>query len=1042
VEDPSCPEPIERLLHHRAWLSGLARGLVREPGAAEDLAQETWLAALERRPSGALRPWLATVVRRILCLRRRGEARRRERERCAARGEELPATDELVERIDTEERLAREVCALREPFRTTLLLRYYEGLAAAEIARAAGIPEGTVRWRTARGLDELRVRLARAFGGKGMLATALVRLAGSPPALGAAATVAAGAGLPGAWTAAGIVVAGLLSAVLIVAPEGADSRAGEADVALDSLLPGNGPGLVVAAGARAEPGLAPASSRKSLAAGSDRSRESLRARIRVLEWDGRANAERLVVLLPRVGEELATRRTDAGGWLDLPAEEGRREIVIERQAALSYRTVIELQAGESELVLPEGEVLAGRIAVVGGDPPRPIELELFPADGRLDEVLHDGDDPVALVLADFVRGRTEPDGSFSFHGLRPEQGYTLRLARGHALPGTLAFSDPDQRLRFHVPRPARGLCLEVERFPGVSGRLVEADGETPARGVVQGRITWANGTNMDLGARAGADGVFELFPGAPWRELTLEYWGAPGERGQGSRCVAREELGPGGWLGDLALVPGRDLLLRVRDPQGRPIAGARANLEGAVTDGRGECWLPDVSATSLRVGARGFAHVALAVPADRAVLEVVLEPACELCVELRDAHGTPVPALDVELLAAGPLFLGEPGLSPPSFLAPAREGRFASGGERQSAGGFVARFQTGLEGSLSVDGLRPFVPLTLRVIAREGRVLHEETLPGLGRTERRTLRIALPAELAPLAGRVVNERGGPVAGARIALPPIASEGYTRHLSMTSDANGRFRGHVLASGGFALRVEKRGYRPFSAEYGAVPADELELALERGRDVLVSVVDEQGRAVAGGRVGAARPGTDESAEGRPVATGRFELAGLADGPHQIELALGGATFQVLHEAHEPELAFRVPVPGAVQVSWELPPDPERGAYELVLRPADPGLAPLRQGFHGLASASQRFEPVLPGEYELLLGVDVLGQGPVWFERELRVEPGRTTTVGAVASPQECTRTESRTASIASSSSSSPSSLWSPMWPMRKVRPLSLS
>jgi hypothetical protein len=82
----------------------------------------------------------------------------------------------LVERLELEERLVRELRALSEPLRGTLVLRYHEGLTAAEIARREGVPEGTVRWRVKRGLDELRERMERACGGRDGLVLALVPL--------------------------------------------------------------------------------------------------------------------------------------------------------------------------------------------------------------------------------------------------------------------------------------------------------------------------------------------------------------------------------------------------------------------------------------------------------------------------------------------------------------------------------------------------------------------------------------------------------------------------------------------------------------------------------------------------------------------------------------------------------------------------------------------------------------------------------------------------------------------------------------------------
>src|SRR5262245_47221886 len=164
VMEPAVPE-LERLLEQREWLRTLARALV---GAdeADDLAQETWLAAL-RHPGARAEPraWLAGIARNLAHGLRRSRGRRAEREPRGARAESLPSTDELVEHLDTVQRLARELAALREPFRTTLYLRFHEGLAAEEIARRQGLAAGTVRWRTKAGLDELRARLEQTLGG-------------------------------------------------------------------------------------------------------------------------------------------------------------------------------------------------------------------------------------------------------------------------------------------------------------------------------------------------------------------------------------------------------------------------------------------------------------------------------------------------------------------------------------------------------------------------------------------------------------------------------------------------------------------------------------------------------------------------------------------------------------------------------------------------------------------------------------------------------------------------------------------------------------
>jgi RNA polymerase sigma-70 factor (ECF subfamily) len=167
IEADSAATPHARpedLLAHAAWVRGVATALVRDAASVDDLVQETWLAAMRRPPETdrPLRPWLAGVVRNLVRQRRRGEARRERREEVVATrraAESLPTPDELAERLDTQQRLAAHVKKLPEPFRATVLLRYYEGLTAADIASREGVPAGTVRWRLKRALQLLRERL-------------------------------------------------------------------------------------------------------------------------------------------------------------------------------------------------------------------------------------------------------------------------------------------------------------------------------------------------------------------------------------------------------------------------------------------------------------------------------------------------------------------------------------------------------------------------------------------------------------------------------------------------------------------------------------------------------------------------------------------------------------------------------------------------------------------------------------------------------------------------------------------------------------------
>src|SRR5262245_3236583 len=159
---------LEQALAHMAWLQGLARSLASNAADADDLVQETWLAALRHRPDAQrpLRPWLAHVLQNFARLRWRAEGRRAEREATAQDDLAAPPTPaQLVEETELQSRLAAFVVELSEPYRTTILLRYFRGLSAAEIARRESIPAATVRTRLARGLEMLRRRLDDAHGG-------------------------------------------------------------------------------------------------------------------------------------------------------------------------------------------------------------------------------------------------------------------------------------------------------------------------------------------------------------------------------------------------------------------------------------------------------------------------------------------------------------------------------------------------------------------------------------------------------------------------------------------------------------------------------------------------------------------------------------------------------------------------------------------------------------------------------------------------------------------------------------------------------------
>jgi RNA polymerase sigma-70 factor (ECF subfamily) len=166
----SQPLPnLDLLLAQTDWVRALARRLVSDVDAADDVAQSTWLALL-RRPLArsesveALRAWLATTLRRNAARDSVERARRSERERMAARAERLPSTLDVLEQESVRRALVEAVLALDEPYRSALIMRYFEGLAPGEIATRLNVSGSTARTRLQRGLALLRDRFERERG--------------------------------------------------------------------------------------------------------------------------------------------------------------------------------------------------------------------------------------------------------------------------------------------------------------------------------------------------------------------------------------------------------------------------------------------------------------------------------------------------------------------------------------------------------------------------------------------------------------------------------------------------------------------------------------------------------------------------------------------------------------------------------------------------------------------------------------------------------------------------------------------------------------
>jgi RNA polymerase sigma factor (sigma-70 family) len=186
------------LARHGPMVLGVCRRVLHEVQDAEDVFQAVFL-VLARKAGSLRRPqslaaWLYGTARHLALKGRRGDARRRQRER-----DSLPRSSSLPDPLDQLAArelllvLDEEIDRLPQTQRLPLLLCGLEGRSHAEAARLLGWSVGSVRGRLERGRKQLHARLAR----RGLAFTgALVMLEVSQGGTASAATRLSVATLP------------------------------------------------------------------------------------------------------------------------------------------------------------------------------------------------------------------------------------------------------------------------------------------------------------------------------------------------------------------------------------------------------------------------------------------------------------------------------------------------------------------------------------------------------------------------------------------------------------------------------------------------------------------------------------------------------------------------------------------------------------------------------------------------------------------------------------------------------------------------------
>jgi len=162
----SAPNMIELVRQHHALLYRYAYRLSGSAVDAEDLTQETYLQACRKidqlRDPNTAKGWLCTILRNRYLKRLRDKENKE-----VSLGPALEAIPEpnpaeaATFGIDSDQ-LQTALGALPEPFRSPLILFYFEEFSYQEIADQMNVPVGTVMSRLSRAKSHLRQELLQA----------------------------------------------------------------------------------------------------------------------------------------------------------------------------------------------------------------------------------------------------------------------------------------------------------------------------------------------------------------------------------------------------------------------------------------------------------------------------------------------------------------------------------------------------------------------------------------------------------------------------------------------------------------------------------------------------------------------------------------------------------------------------------------------------------------------------------------------------------------------------------------------------------------
>ena len=860
-----------------AWLRNLARGLVRDADTAEEVVQDTWIAALQNRPrdleGGRLRAWLASVARNVARRRHRDEAVRRKYEQEAMEAVDDSSPDE-VERLRLQRLVADEVLSLREPYRTAVLLRYQRGFSYARIAASEDIRQETARQRVSRGLAALRKQLdARFEDDRRAWCLALAPLAERGGLAPVGSTLALGGFTMGTKTVVVAAVVVLSAAGLYLIPRSGIEPTAAAPAVADIDIEHTGPQVDSSSPAIEQP-----DSQRSVVTASPEVREvgalatadpERDLHGRVIDQDGEPvpgaritirrddirEFSQLDVGRDKSGVSVVELESDAFGEFAIPLDIGRPFFMFVEREGFARAIRQDRYAGEFlEVQLSRGATFAGRVVRAGDGTGIPSRIE-----GRRRKV----------GFFELFNASTAADGSFRFEGLEAGELTVEVHPQGAASPTWF-----NTQLR--------------------AGETLEHEFVCEEGFVVRGRVTDARTGAPIVGAEVSEGWTFDRFVSTDaGGEYVIEHFQTSGvydvvvrAAGYGRQEKDLSEGVDGVVTLDFQLDPGRRAVGRIVDPHGEPVPDAyvvAAAYEWEAASGKTD-WKPARSAADgsfeivdLRMDVRhalyvvreGFATVTYDFPEDEKALTTIelgtlaLQRPFVLRGVVVGSNDEPLPNCMLQLTGIN----DDRGLLGGSPV----EGVEAYCGKRSGRTDHLGRF--------SFADLAP-AEYKLGVRPPDARWHYETHRVGnAGRVQK--VRIELQTGLT-IAGQVFNPEGEPLPEVLVMIEPMeGTPGEGGHSK--TDSDGRFSVAGLSPGRFRLDAypmetdqEERAAMLSTVMEVSSGSEALEVHLRTATTITGEVFDAEGRAVLNATVRALDPEGTIKALTRTEADGSFSLS----------------------------------------------------------------------------------------------------------------------------------------------------------------------